>query len=150
MTFEKVLNESTKQCPVIDNNQISMRGTIQNPAGISQNIPADSPFSNNNNEREQKPRAYDPRQQYARETVVRGCDMESRWLLVCAQGKKRPTTLSQLDICATPSDKELFTELKKVYTALRGKWTPILSLKKVQSIRFVQVIHRERAVKATS
>ncbi len=116
-----------------------MSGTTQNIPGIFQNISENRTSTNNEYSLEQRSEAYNPRPQYASHTVIRGCDTESRWLLVCAKDKKRPTTLSQLDICATPSDKELFTELKKAYMGLRGKWTHILSLKKVQSIRFVQV-----------
>lgn len=118
-----------------------MGGTIQNISGIFQNIPEDRTSTNNNHPLEQRSQAYDPRPQNTSHTVIGGCDTESRWLLVCAKGKKRPTTLSQLDICATPSDKVLFTELKKAYVGLRGRWTHRLSLKKVQSIRFVQVKH---------
>ena len=124
---------------MVDNSQTNMGGTIQNIPGTFQTIPGNRTFTNNSPPLEQRFQAYDPRPQYASHTVVRGCNPESRWLLVCAQGKERPTTLSQLDICATPSDKELFTELKKAYMALRGKWKHILSLKKIQSIRFVQV-----------
>ena len=118
-----------------------MRGTIQNLLGISQNIPEDRTCRDNNPPLEQRSRPYDPLPQNATHAVIRGCDTESRWLLVCAKGKKRPTTLSHLDLCTTPSDKELFTELKKAYVELRGKWTHVLSLKKIQSIRFIQVKH---------
>lgn len=116
-----------------------MGGAIPNISGTFQTIPGNRTFTNNSPPLEQRSQAYDPRPQYASHTVVKGCDPESRWLLVCAQGKERPTTLSQLDICATPSDRELFTELKKAYMTLKGKWKHILSLKKIQSIRFVQV-----------
>nr|AUW30880.1 putative transcription factor [Cladonia uncialis subsp. uncialis] len=115
-----------------------MRGTIQNVPGTFQHISEDRTSTNNHHPLEQRSQAYDPRPQNASHTIIGGCDTESRWLLVCAKGKKRPTTLSQLDMCATPSDKELFMELKKAYVGLRGRWTHILSLKKVQSIRFVQ------------
>lgn len=118
-----------------------MRGTIQNVPGTFQHISEDRTSTNNHHPLEQRSQAYDPRPQNASHTTIGGCDTESRWLLVCAKGKKRPTTLSQLDMCATPSDKELFMELKKAYVGLRGRWTHILSLKKVQSIRFVQVNH---------
>ena len=116
-----------------------MRGIFRNIAGTSQNNPGVRTFTNNSHPLEQRSQIYSPRQQYASHAVVRDYDPESRWLLVCAQGKERPATLSQLDICATPSDKELFIELRKAYMALRGKWKYILSLKKIQSIRFVQV-----------
>lgn len=125
----------------MDNSQNSMRGTIQSITGFCHNLPGDRTTTDQNHPLEQRSQAYDPRPHNATHTVIRGCDTESRWLLVCAKGKKRPTTLSQLDLCATPSDKQLFTELTKAYVGLRGKWTNVLSLKKVQSIRFVQVKH---------
>ena len=118
-----------------------MRGTIQNIPEILHNVPRDRTSTDQIHPLEQRSQEYDPRPQNASQTVITGCDAESRWLLVCAKSKKRPITLSQLDICATPSDKELFTELKKAYVGLRGKWTHVLSLKKIQSIRFVQVQH---------
>ncbi|KAL2038300.1 hypothetical protein N7G274_008949 [Stereocaulon virgatum] len=67
------------------------------------------------------------------------CDPECRWLLVCARSKKRPPILSQLKVCSTHSDTQLYRELKHSYSTLRGKYTQLLSLRGVKSIRFVQV-----------
>ncbi len=86
------------------------------------------------------PQAYDPRPGYnqAVSTTIQ-CDPEGRWLLVCSQAKKRPTSLSQINVCSVASDKELFGQLKRSYTSLRGKWPGLLSLRTIKSIRFVQV-----------
>lgn len=67
------------------------------------------------------------------------CGPESRWLLVCASARKRPISLSHMDVCSTPSDQELFQKMKDAYVNLRGRWCQILSLKTVKSIKFVQV-----------
>lgn len=71
-------------------------------------------------------------------------DPESHWLLVCARSQGRPTSLTQLDLCRTSSDKELFQELKLTYMSLKSKWARLFSFKKVQSIRFVQVCKPSR------
>lgn len=83
---------------------------------------------------------YDPCPQERREgsTVVQ-CDPECRWLLVCARTQKGPTKLSHMNICSTFSDKELFRLLNKSYCSIRSSWKSLLSLRKVQSIRFVHV-----------
>jgi len=86
------------------------------------------------------PRAYDPRPKEGEEaTTVIDCDPESRWLLVCAKAKERPTSLSQLDICSTSTAKELFDNLREAYLELKSRWSRWFSLRRVQSIRFVQV-----------
>ena len=83
---------------------------------------------------------YDPRPQFRQQqTIINNCDAEGRWLLVCAKGRKRPTSLSHLDMCTTSSDKELFTTLRNSYMAMRGKWSHRLSLKGVKRIQFVKV-----------
>ena len=83
---------------------------------------------------------YDPRPQFRQQqTVISNCDAEGRWLLVCAKSKKRPTSLSHLDMCTTSSDKELFTTLRNSYMAMRGKLSQRLSLKAVKKIQFVKV-----------
>ena len=74
----------------------------------------------------------------ATSTVIQ-CDPEGQWLLVCAQAKKSPTSLSQIDVCSVTSDRELFRQLKRTYSNLKGKWSHILSLRTIKSIRFVQV-----------
>jgi hypothetical protein len=84
--------------------------------------------------------AYDPRPGYNQRvfTTIQ-CDPEGRWLLVCSEAKKRPTSLSQINVCSVASDKELFGQLKRSYTSLRGKWPGLLSLRTIKRIRFVQV-----------
>ena len=83
---------------------------------------------------------YDPRPQFRQQqTIITNCDAEGRWLLVCAKSRKRPTSLSHLDMCTTSSDKELFTTLRDSYMAMRGKWSQRLSLKGVKRIQFVKV-----------
>ena len=84
--------------------------------------------------------AYDPRtnlNQVGFTTIQ--CDPESRWLLVCAQARKRPTSLSQIDVCSVASDRELFTQLRRSYYSLKGKWSRLLSLRTIKGISFVQV-----------
>ncbi len=72
-------------------------------------------------------------------STVINCSPESRWLLVCARVRGYPTSLSQLDVRSTVSDKELFQELRASYLNLKSKWVQKFSLKRVQHIRFVQV-----------
>ena len=139
--LETWLQESSKQHPVTGHNHTSSSSSTQTGSGIHlSDSEHGSPVGDDNYSLNHMSTTYDPRPQFRnRTTVIRDCDTESRWLLVCAKGKKRPTTLSQLDICATSSDKELFTELKKSYTKFRGKWRQLLSPRRVQSIRFIQV-----------
>lgn len=85
-------------------------------------------------------RSYEPcLQRGAEDPVHVNCDPERHWLLVCARSKERPTSLTQLDLCCTSSDKELFRELRLTCASLKSKWARLFSLKRVQSIRFVQV-----------
>ena len=141
--LEKLLNSSAKESPASSHEQIAM-GTLRtngcsNASGWELQIPLNNP-----NTLQPPPQVYDPRAptRHRTDTVI-DCGSESRWLLVCARGKRRPTSLSQLDICATPSDQELFTELKRAYRDLKGRWSHWVSLRSIQSIRFVQVIDRE-------
>lgn len=88
---------------------------------------------------ETPPRSYEPcPRRRVKDSVSINCDPERHWLLVCARSKERPTSLTQLDLCSTTSDKELFQELRLTYMSLKGKWARIFSFRKVQSIRFVQ------------
>lgn len=83
---------------------------------------------------------YDPRPQvYEKQATITECDPESQWLLVCTDAKEHSTSLSQLDMCATSTDRGLFDELKRAYLKLKGRWKSRFHLKTVQSIRFVQV-----------
>ena len=79
------------------------------------------------------------RQQPLRSANVIDIGPEGRWLLVCAQSRARPTSLTQLDVCSAKSDRELFSELKRAYTKLRGRIGSYFSLRAIQSIKFVQV-----------
>lgn len=82
---------------------------------------------------------YNPRPVNSRPTSATiACDLESRWLLVCAQVWQRPTSLLHLDVCSTSSDQQLFTELRQLYLQLKRAWWRRLSLKAVKSIRFIQ------------
>lgn len=84
--------------------------------------------------------SYDPRPTNARSTSTAiTCWYESKWLLVCAQTWHRPTSLLHLNVCSTTSDQQLFTELRQLYVSLKKAWWHRLSLKVVQSIRYVQV-----------
>ncbi|KAL8646218.1 MAG: hypothetical protein Q9210_006262, partial [Variospora velana] len=83
--------------------------------------------------------SYDPRPTNARPTSTAiACGPESKWLLVCAQAWHRPTSLLHLNVCSTTSDQQLFTELRQLYVSLKKAWWHRLSLKVVQSIRYVQ------------
>lgn len=84
--------------------------------------------------------SYEPRpRRRAEGSISIDCDPERHWLLICARSKERPTSLTQLDLCCTSSDKELFQELRRTYMSLKSKWARLFSFKMVQSIRFVQV-----------
>ncbi|KAL8691651.1 MAG: hypothetical protein Q9218_003172 [Villophora microphyllina] len=71
-------------------------------------------------------------------SAITTCDQESRWLLVCARASQRPTSLLHLNVCSTKSDQQLFTELRRAYQQLKKAWYYRLSLRTVQSIRFIQ------------
>lgn len=137
--LEKLLNEGVSKCPDPNNNHngadVPGESTSKDGTGLSQ-----QPSTGENLALVPLSHTYDPRPQFRQqETVIRDCDAEGRWLLVCAKGRKRPTSLSHLDMCATSSDKELFTTLRDSYMAMRGKWSQRLSLKSVQKILFVKV-----------
>ena len=85
-------------------------------------------------------RSYEPfSQRRVEDSIDIDSELEPHWLLVCAKPKERPTSLLQLDLCSTSSDKDLYQELRRKCTSLKSKFARILSLKRVQSIRFVQV-----------
>lgn len=104
-------------------------------------VSAQSPRSWDNDISLETPsRSYEPcLRGRADDSISIDCDPERHWLLVCARSKERPTSLTQLDLCCTSSDKELFQDLKQTYVRLKSKWARVFSFKKVQSIRFVQV-----------
>ena len=70
---------------------------------------------------------------------VSSSQSDGRWLLVCAKIGRYTTKLSHMDVCATGTDKVLFTQLRKAYTDLRSEWTRLFALRGIKSIRFVQV-----------
>lgn len=81
-----------------------------------------------------------PRRDGATSTVI-DCNLEGRWLLVCASARTGPMSLSQMDVRSTDSDQDLFRQLKQSYSTARGRWSRAFSLRKVKSIKFVQVSH---------
>ena len=69
-------------------------------------------------------------------------ELERHWLLVCAKSKERPTSLVQLHLHSTSSDKELYQELRQTCVSLKSRFARSFSVKRVHSIRFVQVSRR--------
>ncbi|KAL8805454.1 MAG: hypothetical protein Q9200_005419 [Gallowayella weberi] len=66
------------------------------------------------------------------------CGPENKWLMVCLRAWQRPTSLLHLSVCSTASDQELFTALRQSYIQLKKAKYYRFSLKRAQSIRFVQ------------
>lgn len=71
-------------------------------------------------------------------------NLEKCWLIVCGQLQRGPDSLlTHLDLSHTPSDKTLFTEMRKFYSNLRTRWDLRWDLRSflrgVRTIRFVQV-----------
>ena len=141
--LEKLLNSNAKDSPASSHDQIS-RGTSRTSVSSSANGKESQSPMNNADNPQPPAQSYGPRLELRHRTdIVINCESESCWLLICARRKKRPTSLSQLDVCATPSDQELFTELQRAYRDLKGRWSHWVSLRGIKSIRFVQVIGRE-------
>ena len=137
--LERLLNEGVSRCPDHNNNQNAADVPEETTSQDGRQLPQ-QPSTGENLALVPLSHTYDPRPQFRQqETVISDCDAEGRWLLVCAKGRKRPTSLSHLDMCATSSDKELFTTLRESYMTMRGKWSQRLSLKRVQKIIFVKV-----------
>lgn len=67
------------------------------------------------------------------------CDPENKWLLVCAGARQRPIRLTHLDVFSMGSDYELLTELRRSYADLKKAWYHKLSMRSVQTIRYIQV-----------
>lgn len=140
--LEKLLNSNIKQTPASGRGQPSRPASDRWSSSTLQSMRVFDDRSQTAAVKKQQtdPRAYDPRPKEGEEvTTVIDCDPESRWLLVCAKAKERPTSLSQLDVCSTSTDKELFDNLRKSYLKLKSRWSRWFSLKRVQSIQFVQV-----------
>ncbi|KAL9630172.1 MAG: hypothetical protein Q9204_004856 [Flavoplaca sp. TL-2023a] len=128
------------------------RPTSQYPVASSQSYPRTTTMSGSPNPNSAIPRAgvidyaiipptsiYDPQRgsgTLSSSTWVN--TPESKWLLICTQAWRRPTSLLHLDLCSTTSDKQLFTDLRQTYLELRKVWWQKLSLKVIHSIRFVQ------------
>lgn len=86
------------------------------------------------------PRGYDPRPQHdGRASIIVDCEVEGRWLLVCAVGRKPILSLSQMDVRSTTSDRDLFEQLKQSFSKLKGRGSRLFPLRTVKSIKFVQV-----------
>lgn len=139
--LEKLLNKAYTSCLPVPKSHSSSTSTFVPPQRVaSQPQQPQQELGNENLPLERLAQAYDPCIQHgASIPAIITCELESRWLLICAKSKTRPVGLKHFDICATSSDQQLFKELKELYTALRGKWISILSLRKVTGIRFVQV-----------
>ncbi|KAL8833541.1 MAG: hypothetical protein Q9176_007938 [Flavoplaca citrina] len=128
------------------------RPTSQYPVASSQSYPRTTTMSGSANPNSAIPRAgvidyaitppttiYDPQRGSGTLSSSTWVNIpESKWLLICTQAWRRPTSLLHLDLCSTTSDKQLFTDLHQTYLELRKVWWQKLSLKVVQSIRFVQ------------
>ena len=66
--------------------------------------------------------------------------LEKCWLLVYGQLQRGPNSLlTHLDLSHTPSDKNLFTEMREIYSNLRNGWGLRSFLRGVKTTRFVQV-----------
>lgn len=137
--LEQSLNRSAVVGSVSSEGQISASTATANDSRA--NINALGPQSWNVNESLESPsHIYEPcLWRRTQDSTSISCDPERHWLLVCARPKERPTSLTQLELCRTSSDKDLFQELRKTYFSLKSKWSQLLSFKRVQSIRFVQV-----------
>ncbi len=83
---------------------------------------------------------YDPRPGHSQSTSgTIPCNLESKWLLVCARAAQRPTSLFHMDVGSTTSDQQLFAKLRQIYVQAKKASYRSLSFKTVRSIRFVQV-----------
>ncbi|KAL8911465.1 MAG: hypothetical protein Q9171_003363 [Xanthocarpia ochracea] len=82
---------------------------------------------------------YNPRPGHSQSTSATiPCNLESKWLLVCARAAQRPTSLFHLDVGSTTSDQQLFAKLRQIYVQAKKASYHSLSFKTVRSIRFVQ------------
>ena len=137
--FEILLNKSAAAGSAPGQSQISATTSSANTSSTTSSAKGSQSWSAHAS-LDAPPLSYEPRpRRRAENSISITCDPEPHWLLVCARSKERPTTLTQLDLCCTASDKELFQELRLNYVSLKSKWARLFSLKKVQSIRFIQV-----------
>lgn len=63
---------------------------------------------------------------------------EPLYLLVCIDKGNGSVGLVQIDVGNIKSDKLLFSCLRAEYRAIRGRWLPLLSLRCIQAIDFLQ------------
>lgn len=137
--LEKRLNKSATADSQTSQGQIW--ATASPARNTSTLMSARDPQSEKVNIRPDTPlRSYEPCSRRRVETSINiDSDLERHWLLVCAKPKERPTSLMQLDLFSTSSDKELYQELRRNCVSLKSRFARIFSLKRVKSIRFVQV-----------
>lgn len=139
--LEKWLGKIMRQRPATDGDQDNRSSqSSESPTMQSMNTYHAGSQSAANARSQPLQKAYDvgPKSSEQAEIVV-SCDQESRWLLVCGKERERVPSLSQLNVCSTINDKELFKELRRVYLQLRSRRLYWLRLRRVRSIRFVQV-----------
>jgi hypothetical protein len=67
------------------------------------------------------------------------CDAEALYLLVCINDAKYATKVLHIDVRAVFSDHQLFKALNDIHDKFHGRWKSRLSLKSIQTIKFVQV-----------
>lgn len=63
---------------------------------------------------------------------------ELQYLLVCVERTNGSIRLMQIDVTGLQSDRILFNLIRQKCLKMRGKWLPLLSLRCLQSINFVQ------------
>lgn len=137
--LEKMLNKSATAGSGTSQDQI--RATASAAHNMSTVMGARDPQSEDVNMLPDTPlRSYEPfPRRRVEDSINIDSELERHWLLVCAKSKERPTSLMQLDLYCTSSDKELYQELRRTCVSLKSRLARLFSLKKVQSIRFVQV-----------
>ena len=136
--FETLLNE----CGRARSADHSVANTVQR---TKQSISNTSSFSSKHTPSESNKIKEDTQSQITKDSpepnspAIIDIGPEGRWLLMCAKTSMKPTSLTQLDVCTSGSDHELFQDLKRAYMSLKSRMSRIFSLKAVKSIRFVQV-----------
>lgn len=141
----KLLNEAyTNSRPVSGDRQSASEAYVSSTPQTGR-TPQQQQMPNTDSPFEHPARTYNPHPQYEpyRSTII-PCEPEKRWLLICAQARKRPIGLEHFDICRTSSDQELFTKMKIMHLRLRARWSNIFSLRWVKGIRFVKVCFRSQ------
>ena len=138
--LEDRLNASNTERPTADRNREEARNSTTNLSHVGDKNALDQQSTTNRIDVQRSPNTYNPCPQHKAEgSTVIEYDPECRWLLVCPRTKKRPTSLSQLNVCSTSSDKVVYKELRASYLKLKSRWVQKFSLRRAKSIRFVQV-----------